>query len=113
MLSDEVRKEVNSLLLNNLTPSQTYNEFLLNLKIDCQDDLNFHLQKADRSECPRRRDFNPLYIKYCQEHFGRIMNLNYQISQANRVFLSKSGGVGGVFPPPDENYFAGTNFCRY
>ena len=56
--------------MNNLTPSQAYNEFLLNLKKDCEDDLNFHLQKADRSKCPRRRDFNSLYIKYCQEHFG-------------------------------------------
>ena len=32
--------------------------------------MNFHLQKAGRSKCPRRRDFNSLYIKYCQEHFG-------------------------------------------
>ena len=40
------------------------------MKKDCQDELDFHLQKADRSKCPRRRDFNSLYIKYCQEHFG-------------------------------------------
>ena len=63
ILSDEVRKEVNSLFLNNLTRSQANNEFLLNLKTDCKDDLNFHLPKAVRSKCPRRRDFNSLVIK--------------------------------------------------
>ena len=68
ILSDEVRKEANSLVLNNLTPSQAYKEFLLNLKKDCEDDLNFQLQKADGCKCPRRRNFNSLYIKYCQEH---------------------------------------------
>ena len=30
----------------------------------------FHLRKADRSISPRRRDFNVLYRKYCDEHFG-------------------------------------------
>ena len=32
--------------------------------------MNFHLKKADRSKCPRRTDFNSLYITYCQEKFG-------------------------------------------
>ena len=47
-----------------------HNEFLLNFKKDCEDYLNFHLQNADRSKCPRQSDFNSLYIKNCQEHFG-------------------------------------------
>ena len=55
ILSEEVRKKVNSLLMNNLTPSQGYNEFLLNLRKDCEDDLTFHFQKADIFNCPRRR----------------------------------------------------------
>ena len=66
MLSDEARKEVNSLFLNNLTPSQV----LLNLKMDCEDDFNFHLQKENRSTYSRQRDFNSLNIKYSQEQFG-------------------------------------------
>ena len=66
MLSDEVRKEVNSLFLNNLTPSQV----LLNLKMDCEDDCNFHHQKVDRSTYLRQRDFKSSYIKYSQEQFG-------------------------------------------
>ena len=59
MLSDEVKKEANSLFLNNLIPC---NKFLQNLKKDYENNLNFHLQKFDRSKCPRRRDFNSLYI---------------------------------------------------
>ena len=35
----------------------------------CPDDLTFHLQRSDRSKCPRRRDFNSPYIKYCEEIF--------------------------------------------
>ena len=62
MLSEEVRKEANSLFLNNLIPSQACNKFLQNLKKDYENNLNFHLQKFDRSKCPRRRDFNSLYI---------------------------------------------------
>lgn len=59
MVSDEVKKEANSLFLNNLIPC---NKFLQNLKKDYENNLNFHLQKFDRSKCPRRRDFNSLYI---------------------------------------------------
>ena len=32
--------------------------------------MDFYLRKADRYECPRRRDFDSLYIKYCHEKFG-------------------------------------------
>ena len=37
---------------------------------DCPGDLTFHLQRSGRSKCPRRRDFNSLYIKDCGEVFG-------------------------------------------
>ena len=37
---------------------------------DCPDDFTFHLQRPDRSKCPRQRDFDSFYIKYCGEIFG-------------------------------------------
>ena len=37
---------------------------------DCPDDLTFNLQRSDKSKCPRQRDFNSIYIKYCGEIFG-------------------------------------------
>ena len=58
------------MLSNNLTPLQVYNYFLINLKKDCEVELGFYLQKADRSKCPRHKKFNSLYIKYFQKYFG-------------------------------------------
>ena len=35
-----------------------------------EEELSFHLKKPDQSKCPRRRDFNSLYIKNCCKKFG-------------------------------------------
>ena len=70
MLTEEVKNEVLSLFATGLTPPQAHKEFLRRLMDDCPDNLTFHLQSSDRSKCPRRRDFNTLYIKYCGEIFG-------------------------------------------
>ena len=70
MFSTEIKIEIEVLFSSGLTPSQAYNEFLRNLQSNSEDKLNFHLRKADRSKCPRRRDFNSLYIKYCHKEFG-------------------------------------------
>ena len=43
--------------------------FLRDLQSNSEDELNFHLEKADRYKCQRRRDFNSLYLKYCHEKF--------------------------------------------
>ena len=67
-LTDLVKGKVNSLL--GMSPSLAYKEFLQNLRKDCDDELIFHKQKADRSVCPRRRDFNFLYSQFCKEIFG-------------------------------------------
>ena len=37
-----------------------------NLQSNSEVELNFHLKKAYQSKCPRKRDFNSLYVKYCQ-----------------------------------------------
>ena len=70
MLTEEVKNEVLSLSATGLTPSQAHKEFLRRLMDDYPDNLTFHLQMSDRSKCPRRRDFNSLYIKYCGSLFG-------------------------------------------
>ena len=62
--------EIEALFSSGLTPSQAYTEFLRNLQSNSEDELNFHLKKADRSKCPRKRYFFSLYIKYCHERFG-------------------------------------------
>ena len=71
MMSDEVKRKINSLFGNGFTPSQAYNRFLMNSKNNYNNELNFHLQKTDGPKCRRRRKFNSLYVKHFQEHFGR------------------------------------------
>ena len=70
MLSTEIMMEIEALFSSGLTPAQVYNKFLRNSQSNSADEQNFHLKKADRCKCPRRRDFNSLYIKYCYEKFG-------------------------------------------
>ena len=53
-----------------MTASQAYYEFLRRLRQECEDELQFHMRKSNRSLCPRRRDFNVLYAKFCIEKFG-------------------------------------------
>ena len=62
--------EIKALFSSGLTPSQAYKEFLRNVQSNSEDELNFHFKKAEWSKCPRRRDFNLLYIKYCCQKFG-------------------------------------------
>ena len=69
-LTDSVKERVNGLFEIGMSPSLAYKEFLQNLRAECEDELIFHKQKADRSLCPRRRDFNFLYSQYCRDKFG-------------------------------------------
>ena len=71
MLSEEGRIVVNSLFWNNLALSQAHNKFLLNLKKDWEDDLNFYLKKWIDLKVPEERISVLYYIKYCREHFGK------------------------------------------
>ena len=68
MLSTKTKIEIEALFSSGLTPSKAYNEFFF--QSNSEDELNFHLRKANRSKCPRRRDFNSLHIKYCHVEFG-------------------------------------------
>jgi len=69
-ISMDTLNSVNSLFESGMTASQAYLEYMQNFRIGCDDDLDFHLKKADRSNCPRRIDFNALYRRFCEDHFG-------------------------------------------
>ena len=56
MLSTEIKMEIEALFSSGLTPSQAYNEFLRNLQSNSEDELNFHLKKADRFKCHTYRE---------------------------------------------------------
>ena len=44
-----------------MTPSMAYYEFLQQLRANSMNEPDFHIKNADRSICPRLRDFNTLY----------------------------------------------------
>ena len=65
MLSTEIKMEIEELFSSGLTPSQACNAFLRNSQNNSEYGLSFLPKKAERSKCPRMRDFNSLYVKYC------------------------------------------------
>ena len=52
------------------TPSMARQVFLKDLQKSCNDEITYHVMKADRSVTPRRRDFNYLYSQFTKEQFG-------------------------------------------
>ena len=56
MLSTEIKMEIQALFSSGLTPSQAYNEFLRNLQSNSEDELNFHLKKAEGFKCHTYRE---------------------------------------------------------
>ena len=45
-------------------------EFMHELRVTYIDDLEFDMNRAHRSICKRRSDFNTLYRQYCCDQFG-------------------------------------------
>ena len=54
-----------------MTLSMAYYVYVQQLRTEVSSELEFHMKKSDRSFCPRRRDFDSLYKRYCVEEFGR------------------------------------------
>ena len=69
-ISSDALSKINAFFETGCTPSSAYREFLCSLRKNCENELDFHIKKVDRSITPRRRDFNTLYKKYCLENFG-------------------------------------------
>ena len=64
----EVIKDYQLLFEKGMSPSVA--EFLRELRCRFPSDIKFHQAKADRGICPRRRDVNVFYRKYCADFFG-------------------------------------------
>ena len=69
-LRPDVIAKVDTYFVQGFTPSLVHCEFMSELRPDCENELEFHLKKADRSLCPRRRNFNFLYRKYFDSWLG-------------------------------------------
>jgi hypothetical protein len=69
-LSPECIEKVNKLYEAGHTSSSARHQFMKDLRASCDDEVTFHMKKADRSIMPRRRDFGHLYRKFTKENFG-------------------------------------------
>ncbi|XP_066927559.1 uncharacterized protein [Clytia hemisphaerica] len=69
-ISEETAGKVKQLFERGLTPGLAYRELIQDIKVKSRDDLEFHTNMADRSQMPRRNDFNNLYTQFHREKFG-------------------------------------------
>ena len=66
----DVATEINDLFEKGYTPGLAYREFLREVKSCTTNDLEFHKQICDRSNFPRRTDYNYLYTEYNRSKYG-------------------------------------------
>lgn len=70
MNSDDSKNEINNVFSSGSTPSQAYAEYSWQLNLILKMILSFICDRLSH-KCPRRRDFNALYLKYCHDKLGR------------------------------------------
>ena len=69
-ISEDVSNKIKLHLEKRSTPGSAYKEMLQLLKQQSKDDLELHLNLADFSKMPKRRDFNNLYTEFHRKKFG-------------------------------------------
>ena len=70
MLTEEAKSEIDVLFPSGLTASHAYSDFVrMSLGHKSEDDLQFYINKSDRSKCPKGNSIF-LYAKYCMDQFG-------------------------------------------
>jgi hypothetical protein len=65
-----VTNTITQMYASGLLPGAAHREFSRQLRSECQDDLEYHKRLSDRSEAPRREDFNRIYSDFKEERFG-------------------------------------------
>ena len=61
---------VKEMFARGLLPGAAYREMMRQLRSECNDDLDYHRRLSDRSQAPRRKDFNNIYTEFKKECFG-------------------------------------------
>ena len=61
---------IKEMFASGLLPSAAYRELLRQIRSECKDDLEYHQRISDRSQAPRRKDFNDIYTEYKKECYG-------------------------------------------
>ena len=89
-----------------------YQQFLKDLKLSCQTELEYLLKKADRSVCPRRPDYNRLFQAYCREKYGDRNGsaMFEQLSEVIREYQLEKPDLAIAFQAYEESGEAVTPF---
>ena len=93
-ISSSTIEKVKKLYEDGNTPSIARQVFLKDLKQSCNDEMTYHVMKADRSITPRKRDFNYLYDQFTKEQFGGKNGEMFQkLEEKMEEYLKNHPGV--------------------
>ena len=82
-------EKVKGMIEQGLTPALAYRTYMQELREKCKDDIEFHMLKSDRSNCPRRDDFYNIYTEYCKLNFGGKNGIEMLAALDDRVLQLK------------------------
>ena len=66
----KVLEQVMTLFENGLLPGAAHKELMRQVKSECENEEQYHIKVADRSQIPRRSDFNNIYRDFKRMKFG-------------------------------------------
>ena len=69
-IPDSMIRQMKGIFARGLLPAAAYRELLRQLRSESKNDLEYHKRLSDRSQAPRRKDFNDIYTEFKKEQFG-------------------------------------------
>ena len=85
-----VVEQIKSLFENGLLPGAAHRELMKQVRSECINEEQYHVRIADRSQVPRKSDFNNLYKEYNRKKFGTenlsqmFLTLNKRIEELKK-----------------------------
>ena len=76
MLTEEAKSEIDVLFPPGLTASHAYSDFVRSLGHKSEDDLQFYINKSDRSKCPKGNSIfcmpNTVWINWREKWYRNV-----------------------------------------
>ena len=104
-INPAVSDEIRTMYKMDYTPTRAYREFLKKLEKTSISDEHCQNLLADRSQAPRKRDFNNLYTEYKQERFGskNIQTMFEVLANSIEKLKQEDDGYVIQFQPYNHN----------
>ncbi len=103
-IPDSIVHQIKDMFSRGLLPGAAHKELMHQLRSECKNDLEYHQRLADRSEIPRRKDFNDIYSDFKKELYGTgsLSTMFSTLQQRIEVLKEKDEGYTIEFQPFDE-----------